>query len=240
MALWNILWFITKQLLIVEYSSHGTACQSGVILGVYGASEESPAVSLCSQPQLTDGVGTLHSVQLLSSAALTVGSIRVLAITCLVIEHEMVLAGDQSLHTVSAVNILVTCVLHGPLTILPGTVADRLWRLQLAPPIPQAVALEGQHALLGQGFKDQPILAQELGSQLALLVAHVELVTLLPIRHEVFLPIRWQGTRDGGLGGDRTDQQGKHGEGQHCAKSEINIYKCDKQNTFLSTSRQAG
>ena len=87
---------------------------------MHGAGEERPAVGLGSEPELPDTVGALDTVELLGSATLTISSVRMLAVTCLVIVDKMVLTGYKFLHTVGAFNVLVSRSLMGGKRVFRG------------------------------------------------------------------------------------------------------------------------
>ena len=90
----------------------------------------------------------------------------------------MVLAGDQTLHPTRAVNVLVAGVLHSPLPVQSLAVPHWLRFLELGSAATDAVDLEGQATLLADWLVHQAILAEELCSQPALLVTHVDLWNL--------------------------------------------------------------
>ena len=70
-----------------------------------------------------------------------------LTVSGLFIKDEVVLTGDQSLHSAAALHILVTRVLHSPLTIPSGTVANLKHFNQ--------TMTTSQHQLLGINLQDQ-------------------------------------------------------------------------------------
>merc|ERR1740137_218860 len=188
---------------IIVNCSRGTPSKSGVVVGVDGTGEERSAVGLGGVSGLANGAWTIKPVQLFGSTARTVSSIWVLA-------DQVVLAGDEPLNTAAAVDVLVAGVLHGPLPILSGAVSYRLRFLEQDPAILLAGVLKWQTALLAIKIEDQPILAQELGGQFTRLVAHVEPVTLLLVRHEVPVPIGWYVARNRGLATNYNSQH-RHG-----------------------------
>merc|ERR1719370_815026 len=142
-------------------------------------------------PGLAHSVGAVEPIQLLSLAALPVGGVGVLAVPGGIVVDQVVLAGDEPLHPAGAVDVLVAGVLHGPLPVLPGTVPNWLGFLHQKTVGLLASDFEGQSTLLADGVKHQAVLAQELSSQLARLIAHVEPVALLLVGHEVSVPVVW-------------------------------------------------
>merc|ERR1719154_62430 len=162
LAVGNIFRLVTNLPYSIEYSGLRTTTQPWVIIGIGGAGEENSTIALSGVPALTNLGRTGETVKLLSGAADAVSNIRVLAVTGLIIVHKMVLAGDEPLNASAAVNVLVAGVLHGPLAVLSRTIARRLRLLQNHTSRILTSNMEGQHALLRDGIKHKPVLAQEL------------------------------------------------------------------------------
>merc|ERR1712126_264427 len=162
----HILGIVAGLGLGVEHAVDRAAAEPREVVGEDAASEEGTAVRFSRKSSLSHRDRALESIEFLSSAPWPVSRVGVLTVSGSVLEHQMVLAGDQPLYAAGAVNVLVTSLRHWPFTVKSQTTTSWLGFLKLGSSGAKTINLEWEAALLADRLVNESVLAQKLSSEL--------------------------------------------------------------------------